>query len=124
MSYVLIAIGAVLALIMSACIAQNTRNIEFMSKLQKNNVEATAAGLNRIVDRFNKAVNGINANTDTFDANFTKIFKRLDEIAADIKRLDEIDMRSQRAIQQANDIANRYVLYREPKEDQDDNGKQ
>lgn len=40
MSYVLIAIGAVLALIMSACIAQNTRNIEFMSKLQDSPSEA------------------------------------------------------------------------------------
>lgn len=124
MTYVLIAIGAVLALIMSAGIAQNARNIEYMSKQQKINIEATAAGLNRLDDRLTRSVNVVNANTDTFDADFTKIFKRLDEIAADIKRLDEIDMRSQRAIQQANDIANRYVLYREPKEDQDDNGKQ
>lgn len=124
MIYVLIAIGAVLALIMSAGIAQNARNIEYMSKQQKINIEATAAGLNRLDDRLTRSVNVVNANTDTFDADFTKIFKRLDEITADIKRLDEIDMRSQRAIQQANDIANRYVLYREPKEDQDDNGKQ
>ena len=124
MIYVLIAIGVILALIMSACVAQNTRNIEYMSKQQQIIIETTGASVKRVDERLNKAVNGINANTDTFDANFTKIFKRLDEIAADIKRLDEIDMRSQRAIQQANDIANRYVLYREPKEDQDDNGKQ
>lgn len=125
MLYVLIVIGVILAFVMSALLAQSIRNIEYINKQQDVVLETAKAEAKRVDDRLTKTVNVINNNTDIYDADFRKIFDRLDEIAADIKRLDEIDARSQRAIHQANEIANRYVLYREPKEDPaDDNSEQ
>jgi septal ring factor EnvC (AmiA/AmiB activator) len=111
-------IGIVIALIivgfasMFAMVHSQSGTVRRIEETQLRQISADTTAQKMIDQRIDNIITVHNSSIEHYDSEIDQIIKQLNEITADIARMDQMTAQDHRDLV---DIRERYILYREPK---------